>query len=165
MASQFWLRSSLVASVDSGKTWSDITTGLTDSVVYSLAVSGRYLFAGTSRSGIWKRSLSQLITQVAREGYAPASSLALAQNYPNPFNPSTSIEFELPMAARVRLTILNLLGQQVARLIDAPLAAGRHTIEWRAHSPSGVYLYRLEATSIAWPTNRFTQTRKMILLR
>jgi len=88
----------------------------------------------------------------------------LAANYPNPFNPSTSIAFGLPSPTRVRLSIYNILGQEVASLVDDLLPAGRHELVWNGHDgqdrpvSSGVYFYRLQ-------TDQFNQTRKMMLIK
>lgn len=83
----------------------------------------------------------------------------LAQNYPNPFNPSTDISFALPNAGRVKLVIYNVLGQEVATLVDQHMDAGNHTVTWKADQySSGVYFYRLDA-------ERYTQTLKMMLLK
>nr|MBX2820724.1 T9SS type A sorting domain-containing protein [Rhodothermaceae bacterium] len=82
-------------------------------------------------------------------------------NYPNPFNPMTTIRFGLPEASSVALTIYDLQGKQVTRLIDKNLDAGYHHISWNAgHLPSGVYFYRLEAGDGA-----FTDTGKMLLVK
>lgn len=69
----------------------------------------------------------------------------LSQNYPNPFNPSTNIEYSLPEQSNVRLTIFNMLGQEVATLINnESKKAGVHTVNWNAGSvASGIYFYRL----------------------
>jgi len=84
---------------------------------------------------------------------------SLAQNYPNPFNPATTISFALPERSRVAITIFNVLGIEVAKLVDGVVEAGRHQISWDAsRCPSGVYLCRMQA-------NGFTETRKLILLR
>lgn len=70
----------------------------------------------------------------------------LQQNYPNPFNPSTSIRYTLPEARHVRLTIYNLLGQELVRLVDRYEERGEHAVEFTASDlRSGVYFYRLEA--------------------
>jgi hypothetical protein len=88
-----------------------------------------------------------------------ASSIALLQNHPNPFNPSTTIEYDLPYAAHVRLAVFDLLGREVALLVDEMLAQGTHTVHWDAGArPSGVYFYRLLA-------GRFQKTRKLVVLR
>jgi hypothetical protein len=84
---------------------------------------------------------------------------ALHQNSPNPFNPSTRIFFDVPERSRVRLKVFSLLGQEIATLLDAPVDAGRSSVEFDAvNLPSGVYLYRLEAGG-------FVATKRMTLLR
>lgn len=84
---------------------------------------------------------------------------ALEQNYPNPFNPKTSISFALPNSGNVQLKVYNVLGQEVATLVDQYMAAGNHTADWEAGAfSSGVYFYRLNA-------ERYTQTMKMMLLK
>ena len=85
---------------------------------------------------------------------------ALEQNYPNPFNPTTNISFSLADASPVKLTIYNLLGQEVARLISGRVMnAGTHTVAFNAASlSSGVYLYRLEAGS-------FVSNKRMTLIK
>jgi len=66
----------------------------------------------------------------------------LEQNYPNPFNPVTTIRFSIPKMVPVRLTVYDITGREVARLIDEVLNAGYHTIQWNASGvPSGIYIY------------------------
>ena len=70
----------------------------------------------------------------------------LTQNTPNPFNPSTTIRFALPSTERVRLTVYDVLGRKVARLVDGVLPAGTHEAVWHAKGVgSGLYVYRIEA--------------------
>jgi len=91
---------------------------------------------------------------------------ALAQSYPNPFNPTATIRYDLPTASRVSLTIYNLLGQVVATLVDGVVIAGYQSAEWNASNfSSGIYFYRLEATSVSEPSKTFNQVRKMVLLK
>ncbi|NBC17997.1 MAG: T9SS type A sorting domain-containing protein [Bacteroidetes bacterium] len=86
-------------------------------------------------------------------------AFALAANYPNPFNPQTTIRYALPQAAEVRLVVYDVLGREVAVLVDGMRPAGRHQAVFEAANlPSGVYLYRLDADS-------FTQTRRMLLVK
>ncbi len=83
----------------------------------------------------------------------------LEQNYPNPFNPSTMINYQLPMSNWVTLRVYDLLGRQVATLVDEEKPPGSYTVEWNATGlASGVYYYRLQA-------GEFSQTMKLILLR
>ena len=87
------------------------------------------------------------------------ASYSLSNNYPNPFNPSTTISFEIPTAEQVRLSIYNVLGQEVMVLVNDVQTAGAHTVQFQAGTlASGIYMYRLEAGS-------FTSTHKMILMK
>ena len=70
----------------------------------------------------------------------------LSQNYPNPFNPSTTIRYSIPTSGLVNLKIYNILGQEVATLINEFKEAGYYSLEWNAGSyPSGSYFYRIVA--------------------
>ena len=94
----------------------------------------------------------------------PPTTFDLYQNYPNPFNPTTTIGYQLPVESRVRLTIFNLLGQEVAILVDEECPAGFHTQIWDASGlPSGVYVYRLAAGGNG--RGRIALTRAMVLVR
>jgi photosystem II stability/assembly factor-like uncharacterized protein len=140
-------------------TWHAATTGFTNKYITSLAIVGTQLFAGTLGAGVWSRSLAQLTTAVQESKSVLPTAFALAQNYPNPFNPSTTISYELPTNSRVTLKIFNLLGQEVATLVDGQQDAGSHALQWNAANvSSGVYFYRLQA-------DNFSQTRKLLLLK
>ena len=83
----------------------------------------------------------------------------LQQNYPNPFNPTTTIEFNIPKSSRVKLILYDIVGREVARLVNEQLNAGSYQVKWDAAVvPSGIYLYQIQA-------EQFTETKKMILLR
>lgn len=84
---------------------------------------------------------------------------ALTNSYPNPFNPSTSISFVVPQRSLVSVTIFDVLGREMERLVAEEKQPGSYTVSWNAaDAPSGVYFCRLSA-------GKFTQTRKMMLLR
>jgi hypothetical protein len=88
-----------------------------------------------------------------------ADKFKLDQNYPNPFNPSTNISFVLPSASVVQLKVYNLLGQEVASLVDGRLNSGNHSVNFDASKlSSGVYIYRLSSGGISY-------SRKMILVK
>jgi hypothetical protein len=87
------------------------------------------------------------------------ATYALSQNYPNPFNPSTEISYAIPAETHVTLKVYNLLGQEIASLVDEVKEAGHHTISWNAtDQASGVYFYSLE-------TNDFSATKKMVFMK
>jgi len=86
-------------------------------------------------------------------------SVSLSQNYPNPFNPTTDIEFVLPRAQTVRLSVFDILGHEIAVLASGMVSAGTHTVKFDgAPVPAGIYFYRLQAG-----TQSFTQ--KMLLVK
>jgi len=105
----------------------------------------------------------QMPTDVGDETNLPVG-FALDQNYPNPFNPNTHISFVLPHRAQVRLEVLNILGAVVRSLVDSPLPAGQHTVNWDGQTDqgfrtaSGIYFYRLTADD-------FVSSRKMVMLK
>lgn len=105
------------------------------------------------------RTLQTGITGITQNTTPVVEDFSLRQNYPNPFNPSTTISFSLPQSSFITLKVYNLLGEEVAALMETEHQAGNHSIDWNASGlPSGVYLYKLHAGS-------FTETKKMILMK
>ncbi|MFZ1280035.1 MAG: T9SS type A sorting domain-containing protein [Ignavibacteriaceae bacterium] len=89
----------------------------------------------------------------------------LSQNYPNPFNPSTTIRYAIPNESKVSVSVFNLLGQEVATLVNDIQSAGYHEVIFNASQlSSGVYLYRINAIS-STNSKEFTSTKKFILLK
>ena len=99
------------------------------------------------------------LTEVEETNAATPESFLLYQNYPNPFNPTTTIEFQTADAGFVSLKVYNLLGQEVASLVNEVRPAGNYRVRFDASSlASGIYLYKLQSESL-------TRTMKMLLLR
>jgi hypothetical protein len=151
-------------STNNGTSWTVVNTGLTTLHIMALAASDSYLFAGTSNTGVWKRPLSDMITPVSVSSDKLIKEFCLEQNYPNPFNPTTKIIYTIPdvgtsFMKSVKLKIYDLLGREIATLVDGIKSPGEHTVEWNAQNyPSGVYFYRLQS-------DYFTQTKKLVLLK
>ena len=83
----------------------------------------------------------------------------LSQNYPNPFNPTTSIQYAISSRQFITLKVYNLLGKEIATLVNEEKSAGEYKVEFNGNNlPSGIYFYELKAGNI-------TQTKKMMLLK
>jgi hypothetical protein len=151
-------------STNNGTDWILKNEGLTNVAVNTICISQNYVFIGTYSNGVLKRDFSEL------NGVQPVSSqipnsFALYQNYPNPFNPSTKIKFDilansgLMNQTPTRLEIYDVLGKEVAILVNEKLHVGSYEVEWNAaHYPSGVYFYKLVS-------GNFIQTKKLILIK
>jgi hypothetical protein len=101
----------------------------------------------------------EVITEVNEYNSTPPSSFSLFQNYPNPFNPSTVISWQLPVGNHVLLKVYDVLGREVATLINEEKPIGNYEVELDGTNlPSGIYFYRLQAGS-------FIVTKKMLLLK
>jgi len=88
-----------------------------------------------------------------------ADKFELQQNYPNPFNPTTSISFSIPSSAFTSLKVYDIIGNEVATLVNEEKTAGNYEVRFNASSlTSGTYFYKLSAGS-------FTEVKKMILLK
>ena len=86
------------------------------------------------------------ISGIEKTEDSPPRRFSLAQNYPNPFNPETIIKFDLPVSAKVELTVYNISGQRIKKLINKQLSAGSHAVKWDASNlASGLYFYEIKA--------------------
>jgi hypothetical protein len=102
--------------------------------------------------------LSQVSATPRASGIDPLA-YQLYTNYPNPFNPTTSISFDIVDAGHVNLMVYNLMGQEVASLVNGQMTSGRHIVSFdAANLPSGVYVYRLNV-------NGFVSEKKMLLMK
>ncbi|MBK9099624.1 MAG: T9SS type A sorting domain-containing protein [bacterium] len=119
--------------------------------------------AGTG--GHFEVTFEPIIVNLAQEDFAP-HGFELMQNYPNPFNPTTSLQFTIGSQQFVTLKVYDLLGREIATLVNEEKPAGKYEIEFDSHSglsgirelPSGIYFYRLQA-------GNYIETKKMILLK
>jgi serine protease len=131
-----------------------------DSIVVGFAVLAgsdlQNLQASTDAAG---QKWNATLTEVQRTSAQIPLSFSLYQNYPNPFNPSTKIRYDLPSESHVTLVVYDLLGQEVARLVDVRQSAGQHEIPFSAsHLSSGIYFYRIQAGT-------YSEIRKMMILK
>lgn len=98
-------------------------------------------------------------TDVLEVNLGSPNKFELTQNYPNPFNPVTNIQFNLPEESRVRLSIFNVLGEEVVELLNESISAGFHNVKFDGTKfNSGIYFYKLEADD-------FMQIKKMMLVK
>ena len=148
---------------DNGNNWHLVNTNsipgppIHESQFKCIKIFGDYLFAGTSH-GIWRCPLS-LTTSIQNNNELDYSSIKLYPNYPNPFNPSTKISWQSSVGSWQSLKVYDVLGREVATLVDEYRNAASYEVEFNANSlPSGVYFYQLKA-------GNFVQTKKMILIK
>ena len=135
------------------------SAGSMNSWINDLFVSDGLLLAGTEKTGVWKRPLSEMVTALGAKGAEAPVSFHLFQNYPNPFNPGTTIRYELPSTSMVRVGVFDILGREVAVLVNERKEAGSHEVKFDgSYLASGVYFYRMQAGS-------FVQTRKLLLVK
>ena len=151
----------ILHSTDAGLTWTPQPSGTTNALLgidfidadngWISGEGGTILrFTGTG---------GETGTGVEDEPDETPSTFALSQNYPNPFNPATTIAFTVARQGPGRLEVFDVLGRLVETLVDEPRAAGTYRVTWEASSlPSGVYLYRLQASGRV-------DTKRMVLIR
>jgi hypothetical protein len=117
---------------------------------------------------------THVITSVNQDQEGVAGQFELEQNYPNPFNPTTVISFQLPGASQVRLAVFDMLGREVAELVNGMVEPGRHEVEFNAaRLASGVYTYQLQVRPLDSAIGRDSrsgagetvQSRKMMVLK
>ena len=157
--------SHLLESPDGGRSWASIGDDLVSVPRFNdVAVDpadSSLIYAATPW-GVYR--LDQDRITVVEEHNAVPELFSLQQNYPNPFNPSTTISYQLSQTVPVQLTVYNIAGQPVRRLVNEVQLAGVYQVTWDGRDDrdrelaSGVYLYRLQA-------GEQVETRKLVLLR
>jgi mannose/cellobiose epimerase-like protein (N-acyl-D-glucosamine 2-epimerase family) len=137
-----------------------ITQVLLDGQSYSnYNPTSRILHLPAGTGGRFEITYAPILTTVASEGITAADRFALFQNYPNPFNPVTTIRFRVGGSEFVTLKVYDVLGREVATLMDGVKVPGTYLVQFEANRlASGVYFYRLVA-------GNFTSTKKFTLLR
>ena len=155
--------SGVFLSTDDGTSWTAVNTGLTPVQINALAVGtvgsgSTYLYAGTN-IGVWKRRISDMVTDVVQQNNVIPSNIILCHNYPNPFNPSTTIHYALSSFEHVTLTIYDQLGREISALVNEGQSAGWKEVVLNANNASsGIYFYTLNA-------GNFSETKKLILIK
>jgi hypothetical protein len=159
-----WNADSAQNAVEADGATGAFSIGVTDRIsqysIFPIDLDPSYgTFQTTAHAGQTGVVVNLSTTSLEDQPPSAPTQFALEQNYPNPFNPSTVIGFSLPARAFVRLKVFNLLGQEVASLVNATLNAGRHTSTFDASKlPSGFYFYRLTAGSL-------TGTKAMVVVK
>jgi photosystem II stability/assembly factor-like uncharacterized protein len=146
----------IYSSTDKGENWQNISYNLSSARVYKFLIHEKHLYLATDES-IWK-SNPDTVTSIAEDDINPKEYF-LSQNYPNPFNPSTTIKYSLAQTGRVTLSIYDLLGREVVKILDEEKPAGEYETKWNASSfPSGVYFLRMQS-------GQFSDMRKLLLMK
>ena len=160
--SDFWLvQGSIYFTSNFGRTWTASPPNGLDkpTTLIDMVTSGTDVSAWAIGMGDTVYHYQRILTGVVDAPQPVPQKISLSQNYPNPFNPTTTIKYSLPTEAFVRLSVYNMLGQEVAVLVNEQQSVGYRSVSFRADNlPSGIYTYRLTAGT-------FTQVKKMILVK
>jgi hypothetical protein len=161
VGSKWWVgRANIVyQSTNNGTAWTTAFTASGTSQIWNMTIArtgSPYIYAGRVNGTILKYGGLVLGTPVNN---AVVTDYSLNQNYPNPFNPTTSISFAIPQNGFVSLKVYNMLGKEVATLVNGNLNSGQHNYNFNASNlASGVYFYKLEA-------GNFSEVKKMSLIK
>jgi hypothetical protein len=138
--------------------WVSLGTGIPSTSVWCLALDSlEYMYAGAGNGTVYRSNNS--VTEVVNNFPNELKHFFLKQNYPNPFNPATTIVYEIPQTRFVTLKVYDILGREVATLVNEEKPAGEYEVEFDgANFTSGIYIYRFSAGD-------FKETMKMILLK
>ncbi len=144
-------------STDKGITWIETNSDASHLEITCLVSDeSNYIFAGATSSGILRTIDPTLIDSYQR--IIPIKP-DLSPNYPNPFNPTTAFNYQMPQAGFVSLKVYDVLGREVATLVNEEKSAGRYTVNFEAPDlASGIYIYQLRV-------NDYESSKKMLLLK
>ena len=133
------------------------TSDIGNKTIESIASTKTHVIAQTSID-TWRLAANDVLLSTGNTDQILPIGFHLEQNFPNPFNPGTTIRYQLSAVSMVKLSVFDVLGREIAVIVNEQKSAGRHTVTWNAgNRPSGVYLLRLQ-------TGGFVQTRKMVLV-
>ncbi len=120
----------------------------------------------TSNAGFWYQTADFVTSVELIETDLLPGEFRLEQNYPNPFNPSTTIQFAVPFQSKVKITLFDLLGREVTTFVDEEYKPGEYKLVFEAEGlASGIYFYRIAATTTAGQAKAFVQIKKLTLLK
>jgi hypothetical protein len=137
----------------------NINPGDSIAVYYGVALGSSFANVKKGIDSAYSRYQKIITSSLDNDNYLIPPDYMLNQNYPNPFNPSTNISFSLPAQQRTTLKVYNILGIEVATLMDEEKSAGKYSIQFNAKNlSSGIYFYELK-------TPGFRQVKKMLLLK
>lgn len=155
-------------SVDHGVSWWKANTGLSVPGVTSIEIDSPYVYCGTDGGGVYRRSLVEFLASLGvDDDQQVPDHFVLGQNYPNPFNPRSVIPYEIGASANgrvmVRISVYDVLGREIAVLVNEPKSPGRYTVDFSgAAFASGLYFCRMDAGGDG---AMFRDVKKMMLLR
>lgn len=157
VSNKFWIKYDSEDKISSVK-----RLGNNDYIPFGIDEAGNFYSVGNPNiydAYFFKYADFLTTTSVEDDDNLKPNAYSLQQNYPNPFNPTTMISFELPEVSQVELKIYNMLGQEVATLLNEEKQIGKHQIQFNASSlSSGIYLYKIKA-------NDFVSVKKMMLVK
>lgn len=145
-----------------GSNWVQINQGFQQLgpviAIYINENQNDFIYAGMRYSPVYRRPLNQIIGISELSSDIPLT-YSLSQNFPNPFNPETRIRYSIRKTEKVKLTVLDIQGRVISRLVNGIQRYGTYEVTWNSHPySSGTYFYTLE-------TSEFRVTRKMIVLK
>jgi len=141
-----------------GLNWSSLNSGISGVSSIVLSADGKKVYAGTKEGQFYAIDNTSSVNGVKENSSVP-TEFKLKQNYPNPFNPSTVIEFSVAQQGKYSLKVYNMLGQEVASLIERDFQPGNYKYSFNANKlASGVYIYRLSGQNV-------NLVNKMILMK
>lgn len=147
------------SSTNNGQSWLQLdATDLPTAPWNTMQFTSNYALVNTFGIGVYRHPLGEVVTDVHETDKQPVA-FSLFQNYPNPFNPTTDFRFQILDFGFVKLAVYDVLGREVATLVNEELHPGAYQVSWNATgAPSGVYYYRLKAGS-------YSEMKKMVLLK